>query len=257
MFFSEKKNQKTLVLLAAVLLGGADAQSARALFDRGIALDNGKAARPDPAAAFTWYKRAAVAGSAAGAFNVGVMYDAGRGTAADEGQAAFWYAVAASEGEGRGAYNLGELYESGEGVPRSRALAGAWFRRAAALGIPAASARARTLSDDLHAQMAAASPPPAVTATALAIVPPDGSPPGVSLVWTVPASAAAPHFLVEIVGIDGSRAQDVFTAGTALSALHVDLPAGKYAGRIFTIDTAAGRYTQGPWTYFSLAEGQP
>jgi hypothetical protein len=245
-FFFEKKNQKTLVCLAAVLLGGASGRTAESLFDLGVAVDNGRAARPDPAAAFVWYLRAAAAGSAAGAFNVGVMYDAGRGTLHDAAQAAFWYAVAASEGVGRGAYNLGELYASGEGVPRNQALAAAWFRRAAVLGIAVAGARARSLADGTRAQTASAAPPPAAGVRPMPVSADGAS--GVVLVWSVPQWSGAEHFFVEVAATAGGAARDVFTATTPLSALHVALPPGEYASRVFTIDAQAGRYTPGPWT---------
>ncbi len=236
---------------------------AQALFDRGVALDNGKAAHPDAAAAFVWYKRAAEAGSAEGAFNVGVMYDAGRGVAADPGAAALWYAVAAAGANPRAAYNLGELFAIGDGVPENPGLAAAWLRRAAALGVTAATEKLRSLErrpgdrtpanpGNQDAPGRGPAPPAATLLAPLQSVENVAATDSISLVWTAPAWPNPEQFMVEVASISGDAEHDVFTQTTPVSALRIALSAGQYAWRVFSIDLAGAHYTASPWVRFAV-----
>ena len=69
---------------------------------------------------------------------VGEIFEQGLGTPSDPAAAATWYRKAADKGYSRAALNLGTLYEQGRGVPRDPAQALNWYRRASGLP-PAAS----------------------------------------------------------------------------------------------------------------------
>jgi len=69
---------------------------------------------------------------------VGEIYEQGLGIQPDPAAAATWYRKAADKGYSRAALNLGTLYEQGRGVPRDPAQALNWYRRASGLP-PAAS----------------------------------------------------------------------------------------------------------------------
>ena len=243
-----------LVLFSPALsVAAAPPSDAQALFDQGVAFDYNGANRPDPARAFTYYKKAAAAGSTKGAFNVGVMYDAGQGVAHDPAAAATWYAIAAAMLEPRGAYNLGELYASGDGVPKNPALAAAWFRRAAGEGVAAAATRLRHLPlDTSTAPTLRATPPPATAAAppeAASLTPTPG---GTILVWTAQEWPYPVTFYVEVAAIDAGHVHDVFTGMTDVSAVRVTLPPGSYAWRVLSIDPQSAHYTANTWTRFAL-----
>ena len=68
---------------------------------------------------------------------VGEIYEQGLGTDPDPAAAATWYRKAADKGYSRAALNLGTLYEQGRGVQRDPTQALNWFRRAS--GLPPAA----------------------------------------------------------------------------------------------------------------------
>ena len=135
-------------------------------------LERGQGRPADPAAALTWYRRAAQQGDVHAQFRLGFLYAYGRGVERDDVEAAGWYARAAERGneaaraaleqlraEGRVAgptagsrevlqlrgaaergaalaqYQLGLRYANGEGVPRDPDEAARWYRKAAEQGL--------------------------------------------------------------------------------------------------------------------------
>lgn len=88
-------------------------------------------AKPDPAEAAKWFRRAAEQGYTDAHAELGALYEKGRGVARDDAEAARCYRIAADGGNARAQYALGILYETGRGVPRDDGEAAAWFGKAA------------------------------------------------------------------------------------------------------------------------------
>ncbi len=87
-----------------------------------------------PAAAATWYRRAAEQGHVAAQYNLGVLYASGSGVPHDLGQAARWWRHAALQGHTEAQFDLGLLYAQGSGVDPNPAEAVRWWGMAAEHG---------------------------------------------------------------------------------------------------------------------------
>jgi hypothetical protein len=234
----------------AIWTGLAAAGDPDAEIRLGALYDVGAGVTPDAAAAFCWYRRAAVAGVPEAAFNVAVMQDSGRGAPHDPVAAARWYARAAAAGFNRAEFNLALLYDSGEGVPRNPDVATAWFRAAAAGGVKEAANR---IPLRLAGGVAGALQP-------VALDPPDSVAPAgepiasVPLTWAAMPQPAGASFTVEVAALDGGAPRPVFIAATERSAILAPLKPGRYAGRVFavTTGTAEAHYAIGDWTRFTV-----
>ncbi len=244
------------VLWAASAGAAPGAQpDAQSLFTDAVAADLGSNGRPDPERAFALYSQAAAAGLAQAQLNAAVMLDSGRGTPHDAARAATYYALAASQGVARAAYDLGQLYADGEGVPANPDLARAWLALAASEGISAASQRIRLLAGMDAGRDTVPDTPTAPTP----LLPSSGATlPAASplqLVWTASAQPAATQFFVQVVRLQGTAANDVFTAQLDTSAVGTRLrpQSGRYAWRVFTVCQSLGRYVASPWITFSVS----
>ena len=97
--------------------------------------------RGDAEGALAAWRPLADAGDAEAQFLVGLLHDAGGdgdGVDADPAAAASWYLRAAEQGHARAQNNLGLLHYSGTGVPRSYDVAARWYERAAEQDLPEA-----------------------------------------------------------------------------------------------------------------------
>jgi hypothetical protein len=251
-------------LLCAALCGVPAARAASppdpapAEFQRGLMLDIGHGARPDPVAAFRAYLRAAELGLPQAEFNVAVMYDSGRGVAPDPARAARWYAAAASGGLRRAAYNLAQMYEQGDGVARDPQASRAWFHRAAGEGLTAARPhlrdRALKQASEATAMPGAALPisPSESDIVALSVRPP-------TFIWQPPSGGGAVSYVVQVTATDASPPGLVFTGDTDVTAIAGDAPLkqGHYAWRVFAVREKSARVTQSGWTRFSVSDFMP
>jgi TPR repeat protein len=229
--------------------------NAEAEFGLGLLYDLGNGTPENPETAFFWYKMAADAGLPEAEFNVAAMYDSGRGVVQSSGDAALWYAKAAARGHHRAQFDLGLLYEQGEGVPRNLDAATAWLRDAAAGGLPAASARLKSLAAPAlnrpNGQVAAvtlASP----ARNAILLLTSDG--PIVELVWIAPAEPQPVHYEVQVRELGGPTLRTVFTTSLNETATAVRMPpvADFY---VWNVDTVArdGSHAAGDWNWFSIS----
>jgi len=229
--------------------------------------DLGQGVARDPAVAFGWYRRAAMAGSAAAEFNVAVMRDTGDGVPRDTVEAALWYGRAAAHGNRRAQYNLGQLYAAGDGVPRNLDQAEAWFRAAAA-GVPAAAEKLLAMR---RAVVAGRANPPALAdmdgrpLAARPIAPADGEvvpalasatsgASTVELVWVGPAQAVPIRFFVQLLALDAAEPREVFATyldETAILA-SLDRVPGRYAWRVYAVGRNLGHYAASEWNQFQV-----
>lgn len=228
----------------------------RAEFGLGLLSDLGKGTPQDEEQALRWYSRAAAAQFVPAEFNVAVMYDSGIGAARDLAAAALWYAKAAAHDNERAQYNLGQLYEEGAGVPRNLSMAESWYKAAASHGL----AEAREKLQDLHKALAEQRPSVsaalvAATAYAVAADPPvNGESLDLELGWTAPAQAFPVTYSIQIVGLNQSVPDIVFSSQSSRSAILARLPAraGQYAWRVYAIAPSINDYAAGQWGYFTI-----
>ncbi len=249
---------RSLLGAAYVLVSGgclarepAAAPADKADYERGLAADLGSNGRADPALAYRYYQRAALAGNDDAELNLGVMNDSGVGRPANAALAALWYARAASHGNGRAAFDLGQLYEEGDGVRPDRALAAAWYRRASSEGIEAAAARSSRLRT-VQATGSVAAPMPLAPASGALVSGED-----VEFVWQPVSTVADARYWVEVDGVDGGHAGTIAYQGTDVSSLVVRLPSGNgaYAWRVFAASSGLGHYESSSWSAFSVRHG--
>lgn len=118
----------------------ADAGILEAVFLMGTAYDEGLGLVEDPAAAVSWFRRAAARGHVLAQHNLGNAYAAGRGLPQDDRLAVEWWLKAAAAGDAIPQLRLGDAYEQGRGVARDLAVARRWYRDAAGRGNAAAAA---------------------------------------------------------------------------------------------------------------------
>jgi len=102
---------------------------------------NGWGMPKDPAAAETWFRKAAETlraaaerGDAVAQDNLGIMYSDGLGGPKDPCESAKWCRKAAEQGYPAAQIRLGNKYRFGDGVPRDATEAANWFRKAAEQG---------------------------------------------------------------------------------------------------------------------------
>jgi TPR repeat protein len=100
----------------------------------GRMLLEGTGVAADPAAALSWFSRAAAQGDAEAMNMVGRCLENGWGTPVDLGGAAAQYRASAQRGHDWGEYNFGNMLFDGRGVACDRKLAVQWYRRAARQG---------------------------------------------------------------------------------------------------------------------------
>lgn len=88
----------------------------------------------DPTKAFSWFRRAALAGHADAMAELGLCYELGCGVEADDEKALDWYTQAAQLGHATAKFSVGEAFEEARGVPQSDEEACLWYYRAALVG---------------------------------------------------------------------------------------------------------------------------
>ena len=119
----------------AYSLGGAAMGVAGAMYNVGLAYEDGRGVARSDADAAEWYERAADKGDADAQFNLALFYRDGRGgLAADHAAKVRLLALAAAQGLADAESELGRAFWDGAGVARDCAEAVRWWRRAAARG---------------------------------------------------------------------------------------------------------------------------
>lgn len=105
-----------------------------AQFKLGQIFEFGMGVPEDPAAAVTWYRRAAEQGDREAQYSLGHMFDVGQGVDRDIAQAIIWYQKAAEQGLAAAQFTLGLTYSDGDGVPKDAGWAARWYQKAADQG---------------------------------------------------------------------------------------------------------------------------
>lgn len=103
------------------------------IYARGIGVD------ANPAAARTWFEKAAEAGHGPAQYELSRIYWRGDGVAADKAIAAQWAKASAENGVPEAAYIYGVMLLNGDGVTRDRAKGATWMTKAADAGIDQAA----------------------------------------------------------------------------------------------------------------------
>ncbi|KQT54377.1 hypothetical protein ASG43_01855 [Aureimonas sp. Leaf454] len=120
---------------APALVSAAEGGDAKALFEIGLRLMEGRGAEPKPAEAVVWFAQAAKRGFAPAQYSLGTLFEKGNGVTRDTGAARDWYLLAADQGNVRAMHNLAVLYATGvEGVSDPDT-ALRWFEKAADFGM--------------------------------------------------------------------------------------------------------------------------
>lgn len=107
----------------------AEAEAARGQFLVGLCCYRGTGTARDPAAAITWYRKAADQGMADAAAVLGSAYESGDGVGRNLGEAFRWYKEAVRGGNGPICMRVGTLLLEGNGIQRSLDEAGKCFQR--------------------------------------------------------------------------------------------------------------------------------
>ncbi|KAK3142300.1 hypothetical protein QOZ80_4BG0344810 [Eleusine coracana subsp. coracana] len=89
---------------------------------------------PKPEEAIKWFYPSASAGSARAQYNLGLCLQNGRGIKRNQKEAAKWYLRAAEGGNVRAMYNISLCYNFGEGLPHDPVRAKKWLQLAADCG---------------------------------------------------------------------------------------------------------------------------
>lgn len=118
--------------------GLGDKGHARALYNLGVAYQQGVGVEPSSAQAMYWWHRAALAGSTEAQYNLGVAYTQGRNVSKNPAIASMWWYMAASGGDAAAQFNLGMMAAEGDGSRRDFEAAVFWWQQAAAQGFPSA-----------------------------------------------------------------------------------------------------------------------
>lgn len=127
-------NSGDMVEAADVLRRAAEAGEPRAMNHLGHMAQDGLGGPEDPGAAFAWYRQAAEAGDAYGLLNMGAVYREGLGVSQDDAEAVKWWRRAADAGSVEALTNLGFMYQHGLHVPRDEKRAIKLFFQAGQLG---------------------------------------------------------------------------------------------------------------------------
>ena len=133
-FRSRDGSHMTSMSLVDILRAKAEAGDATAQFELGCMLLEGKRTEADPAAARSWFGKAAQAGHVRAKVNLGVIYERGMGVEADDREALSWYEAAAADGDLRGLYNAGVLLCAGRGCQQDLDKAAHYWGKAALRG---------------------------------------------------------------------------------------------------------------------------
>jgi TPR repeat protein len=118
----------------------AEKGDARAQFNIGKLLDEGRGVKRNPKLSVAWYRKAAKQGNADAQTNLGLNYALGEGVKKDDKEVLKWLRKAAAQGHTYGQYNLGAMYARGKGVPVDLIAAWAWLDIAAINGSEEAKA---------------------------------------------------------------------------------------------------------------------
>ena len=116
----------------------AEKGDVRALYNLGVALEQGIGGPVNLEQARRYFQHAARLGHAKAQFNLGLMYEYGRGVPQDFGLAAEYFQAAADQGLAKAQLNLAALYFHGNGVFQDYETAAKWLRLSADAGLAAA-----------------------------------------------------------------------------------------------------------------------
>ena len=115
--------------------GLSEAGNAVALANVAQFLESGRATVRDPAAALSWWRKAADKGLPGAQLRLGIAYQsADLGLGRDDVEAVRWYRLAAERDDPGAQINLGAMLLEGLGTPQDGAEAVKWLQRAAARG---------------------------------------------------------------------------------------------------------------------------
>jgi TPR repeat protein len=105
-----------------------------AMYNLGLAYDNGWGVPKDYSKAKEWYEKSAAAGNGHAMGRLGFLYEDGRGVPKDYAEAKEWYEKGAATGAGDAMACIGFLYGKGWGVPQDFAKEKEWYEKSAATG---------------------------------------------------------------------------------------------------------------------------
>ena len=111
----EKKAKSAAVVLFEETLSKAKAGDVAAMFNLGVAYDNGEGVIEDNKEAIKWHRKAAGLEDASAMSALGFMYDHGEGVIEDDKEGAKWYRKAADVGYAKAMVHLGIMYANGQG----------------------------------------------------------------------------------------------------------------------------------------------
>ncbi|SKA34871.1 peptidoglycan-binding protein [Consotaella salsifontis] len=117
------------------LSDAAKAGDAKALFEVGLRLMEGRSGEPSIAKALPFFAAAAKSGFAPAEYSLGTLYEKGNGVVRDTATARDWYLLAAEQGNVRAMHNLAVLYATGIDGKSEPETAADWFRKAAEHGM--------------------------------------------------------------------------------------------------------------------------
>lgn len=103
-----------------------------AQFLLGMLYDAGKGVARDPAAAASWYRKAAKQDHLLAQAHLGAMLYSGQGVKQDYAEAARWFKAPADSGNDQAQFYLGWMYAQGTGVKKDDSKAIRWLSKAAA-----------------------------------------------------------------------------------------------------------------------------
>ena len=109
--------------------------NARAQFEVGAILTEGRVLEKNLEEAARWYERSAAQGFVPAQYRLGNLYEMGSGVEKDLEQARLWYQRSAEAGHRMAMHNLAALYAGGEMGEQQFELAAEWFGKAAERGM--------------------------------------------------------------------------------------------------------------------------
>lgn len=124
-----------------------------AMFQAGLACEEGRGTKQDFLRALELYRPAARAGHAAAQARLARLFQLGLGIDRDDAQALFWFHQAANQGQRDAQYELGLLYSTGDGVERDLAEALKWIQLAARGGHEGATDLEKTLTESAEKEL--------------------------------------------------------------------------------------------------------
>ncbi|MEN3791178.1 peptidoglycan-binding protein [Fulvimarina sp. MAC3] len=117
------------------LLDAATSGDAKALFELGLRLMEGRVVSSNPTKAAEWFERSAELDFAPAQYSLGTLYEKGNGVKRDTIKARDWYLKAAENGNVRAMHNLAVLFATGVDGKSEPKLAADWFIEAANHGM--------------------------------------------------------------------------------------------------------------------------